>query len=449
MVINPTGAPTFRIVKTAVEPTGVVPSKAVSTASVAPVPTSTLSTAATAVSATGDFAALPTPTEPENLAFLYDCARTPGLVSCDPGAIPISGSLAFYDASAQRLIGLDLSSGAGWQASLRGPAGWLDWASDGSALLAALGSDRYALYRRDGSLAETFSQPGSAPAPSWQGSVLVKNGIVRAEGGSRAMAMLARKNGAWELHYSTGPQGENIIALDSSQPDQYYILLAWVPGARWLLFHSFAAGGAAAQQGAALMAVNVDTGELRTIEAFTPLERDAFAFNPKRGALLAAMVSNGEPAGPAAFHRLALYDFETKEKRFPLPEEAAVTGIAWRPDGERLAVAVPALPEDASAGALAQFPTGGISLLDPQTGLVEPVTTAPAAAEDGWPQWSPDGTLLIYARAISLPSGGTVLQVRERSMRDGAEWVLVEGIPAPGSAAGRIPWGRVLSFGRR
>jgi hypothetical protein len=201
-----------------------------------------------------------------------------------------------------------------------------------------------------------------------------------------------------------------------------------------------------------------DTVTERNLGVTAHLDDAAFAWNPAQPGVLAMIVTgktrsdfslDSNQPGPEGGQALALYDAAACSPpcslRYPLPDGVPVDEIAWRPDGQRLAFVAGSLGPDASADAKSRFAEPGIYLLDPKSGATEPV----AKGQNGWPNWSADGKTLVYTRGIPLPDGSPGVQVVARDMTEqggGKEWVLVQGLPAPDTLAGRTPWEKVVAF---
>jgi hypothetical protein len=344
------------------------------------------------------------------------------------------------------VVGLDLRGGQGWQAALEGSPSWLAWSPDGGRLLLAEQSDlgeQYVLFSADGVLLERFT--ADIP-PTWQpdGS-LSRDGRLRSAQGWEAE--LAQTDDFRQvLRYRPPGEKWRSLLLEGESPDALFSLRTWVPAtpeadAPRLLLQSYLGGNAALLFGGDLLLADLEAGTLASLEISAPLDASGFAWNPAQPAQL-ALVTSGEPDGT---RQLALYNFETGQLRYPLPEGVIVAELSWQPDGDLLAFSTGDLAGNASAEARKLFPAPGIYLLEAQSGDVTALPQPPPGAQDGWPQWAGADTLL-YGRALPLRSGEPGLQVRARRLADGRDWLLVDGLPAPPTAAGRIFWDRALAF---
>lgn len=353
-----------------------------------------------------------------------DCARTPGMVGCDPAAVPLKARLAYFDSNPPRLVSLDLETGQGWQAAWKGEAPtWLEW-SEGDArearLLVSLGGGRYQVFSSDGSLLETFT---SETIPAWQpDGALSRDGSVHSPAGD-TVRLEHTPDLSWLLHVKT-TRGEEHLPLDANPGDILYKLLGWVPGSQALLAQAYYAGNEAMTQGGRVVTIDVNTGAIKTTQASMSLSdflSPFFTWDPVHDGRL-AFLETGETSVYAP--RLALLDFQTGEVRYPLPGDPLICSLAWRPDGT-LAFAVGGREANPRAGQK-DAPGPGVYLLDPQAGsissLVEPLPGGALA----WLHWTADGQVLVYARVLPGQKSTLSVQVRARRLSDGMEWVLVE-----------------------
>lgn len=377
-----------------------------------------------------------------------DCARAPGLPICSAEAVPLQGHLAFLDWLAPRVIVLDLKTGAGWQVPLTGEADWLAWSPDGSELLTALPEDLYVLYAANGSQVEAFS---SETIPAWQpDGQLTLNGAVRTADGWSARLVRAREE-VWDLRFKHANDAERILPLDDLPADSFYALRGWIPGTQKVLFQSYSAGGGALFNGGRLLVADTLAATITPFDVSAPLNNDAFAFNPARGTLLAFLTTAGagpEARGPEGGSRLALLDFETNQLRYPLPEGVIPTGMDWQPGGERLAFSIGLLAPNASDEARQAFPAPGIYLLDPQSGAIEALVQSPTQATDGWPHWFADGQVLLYARTLPQKSGLQAVEIRAHQLDSRKDWLVIQNLPTPPTAAAKPAWDRVMAIGK-
>jgi hypothetical protein len=369
-------------------------------------------------------------TQPAAVSFL-DCARTPGLVACADQNVALKAYLAFYDASAGRVIGLDLENGQGWQSLL--PAGqpptWLSWSmggANGSQLMVSLGNNQYDVFSAAGNLLETFS---SETPPAWQpGGALSRDGTLRSETGAEARLVQTRDM-QWLLHIRTAQGEQRSLPVEANPADLLYTLRSWAPGGKMLLAQSYFASNQAMTQGGQLILIDAETGAIQSIKASMAINDQAaagYAWDPVQSELL-AFLETSETSVLAP--RLAMLDIKTGQLHFPLPEGLQVNGLAWHPDG-RLAFAVGQINAMTPPDAKKDFPSSGIYLLDPQSGKITNLVAAPQGAIDTWPQWADGGQTLVYARALPGSNDALLVQVRARRVSDGMEWVLVDSLPA-------------------
>jgi hypothetical protein len=376
-----------------------------------------------------------------------DCARTPGLAGCGAQAFPLVGRLAIFDLAAGRLIVLDLQGGEGWQTHT-GP-GRLSWSPDGEYLLLvneSEGGARYELWSADGLPLPALAVDGPA---RWQpdGSLSGVDTAVSARGDRARLERI--QEGSWVVHVRPAGGEEQALPLTPALADEVFLLRDWLPGGERLLAQRAFASGAALQEGGELVVVDAQTGQVQGLEITAPLDESAgLAWNPSQPLQLALLASGGGAGERGGVPGLALVDFNSGQKSAPLPEDLRVSGLSWRPDGERLAIAVEAVGDLATNEGKDVLDGPGIFLLDPQTGGFERITQPPPGAQDGWPRWSAGGTL-VFARLLSDELAGPLVEVRARQVDTGQESVLFQGLAAEPRLHGALDWASFLGLGEK
>lgn len=372
-----------------------------------------------------------------------DCARTPGLLNCGAQAAAISGRLAFWDMTAARLISLDLATGQGWQASFAGLSQTssplaLIWSPNAEKLLAAAGQEAR-IYDSTGHPIQTMGLHADGEIPAWNadGTLDQPTSVHAVDGTTASLEITAQDQ--LLLHIQPRDASEKSLPLDVQPTGEQYRLLSWVPGQQTLLAQRFYASNAAMLQGGELLLLDAKTGALQPLDANVGLgQAAALAWDPSQTGRLAFLetAANGVMAP-----RLGILDLPAAVIRYPLPENTIVSGFAWQPGvsaGQaRLALAV------GGASGVGSY----LAILDPQSGALSPLTQPPAGALDGWPHWGADGKTVVYARSISPSGGGPFLEVRGHLAEDGADWLLVAGLPAPQIDGPTNPWDVLLAFG--
>jgi hypothetical protein len=403
---------------------------------------------ATPTPAAGPLLEEPTPAASGAPGSFQDCTLTPGLTGCDPSAPALEGQLAFYEPAAQRLVVLDLSSGAGWQTPAQ--VTWLAWSPDGQYLLVGNITGEYLIYEQGGELLRVLAPDDVPFFPIWQpdGRLALAGEIYSPEGSE---ARLEYDGVQWRLIVQPHDGEERLLPLESSSPDRLFNLLSWVPGTNLLLGQSYYGGNMARMMGGELITIDSVTGAVTYWEATLPLDTSAaYQWNPteETGAVPGlAFISPGPVEGVEA-RRLVLLDLQSANLRYPLPEGVNPTNLAWQPGGEGLAFSADPQPNIAPAEAGKIFTGPGIHLLDASSGTVEPLTQSAAQSVDDWPNWALEAEsgapVLVFARVRTLTNGAQEIEVRARTS-DGFERVLVAALPAPDTLGGQIYWGHVLA----
>ncbi len=359
-----------------------------------------------------------------------DCARTPGLVGCGSGAPALKARLAYFDFDPQRLVGLDLETGQGWQVpypeTIPARLAWSNAGAQDARLLFSMANGPYTVYAPDGARLETFASD-TVPLLQPDGALSRDGSLHSPEG--RVARLEHTKEMAWLLHIQSA-EGEKVLPLNANPGDILYHLLDWAPGGQALLAQAYFAGNRAMTMGGQVIAIDAATGSIREFPAAIPLRDDPTAFfawdplQPGRAALLET--SETDAAAP----RLALLDLPSGKVEFPLPEGLLVNSLAWHKEGW-LAFSVVSVSGQASAEFRETYPGAGIYRFDPQNGNVQQLVSAPPGAVDGWLHFLAEDGALVYARLLR-PSGEMALvEVRARQLSDGKEALLAQKLAGP------------------
>ncbi|MGC9348995.1 MAG: hypothetical protein ACP5JG_12700 [Anaerolineae bacterium] len=451
-----------------------------------PTPSSTPAPSATA---TSTLTPTSTPTETPSTApgvdMVLDCAAIyPGIAGCLQHESIVGGRLAFVDDRdpfAGRPVVVEPAAG---NATTLGdhPAELHGWSPSGAYLLTTQG-----VYRPDGERVRDLDAAPGCHAPAWApADALTPAGdwllCQTAEGGLEAHALaddatvellppetLTAGGGdavlladagllawtptmdhlageeQWEQNLYVRPAESNAapasFRLSDDIRESYYHLISWVPGTRRLLAGRGMLSASLWVDGVPLIAIDVDTGEIRELDVVALLTPEAYAWHPSRPGLLALAAGGGRFIHENK--RLALLEVETGDLTYLTGEEEAAFAPAWSPDGTQLAyAAVPASPIENGDGETLELQLEGraIYLIDPETGERQPVTT-PGEAIDGWPHWSVDGEHLFYTRQRA---GQT--DVRVIAPTGTTDELLLTGLPDPICYYGGCNWDRVLAY---
>jgi len=411
---------------------------------------------------------------------VIDCADIyPGLPGCLRAEPLVSGRLALVTERLpfDRTTILDLKHGDAWTLS---PVTLLEWSPSGNHLLAG----RYNVYRYDGGAMNSFhNRPTSfwAPldalpgAPDWLAMHTADGALLAApfpEGETRQVLPPGSLGNdgrgtvrwspdgwlAWSLNTDQlmeGGQFEQMLYVRSAEGDAevtawrlsddireaYYQIIDWVPSTRFIL----AARGMLAVSlwswGVPLVTINADTGEITDLGAAMLLTPEAYAWHPAQPGLLALAEGGSRYLFEAG--RLALLDVTTGELRTLTGPDVAAFEPDWSPDGTLLAyAAVPASPDAEGNGTTLEHTLDGraIYVVNPQSGETHALTH-PGEAVDGWPQWSADGTRLLYTRQHD---GYT--DVRVVSLDGNMDELLVTGLTDPGCYYGGCGWRQMVAY---
>jgi hypothetical protein len=356
----------------------------------------------------------------------------------------------------------------------------LEWSPSGNHLLAG----RYNVYRYDGAAMNSFyNRPTSfwAPldalpgAPDWLAMHIADGALLAAPfpegetrqvlppgslGNDRRSTVRWSLDGwlAWSLNadqLAEAGQFEQMLYVRPAEGDAevtawrlsddireaYYQIVDWVPGTRLIL----AARGMLAVSlwswGVPLVTINADTGEITDLGAAMLLTPEAYAWHPAQPGLLA--LAEGGSRYLFETGRLALLDVTTGELRTLTSPDAAAFEPDWSQDGTLLAyAAVPASPDAVGGGDTLEHALDGraIYVVNPQSGETHALTH-PSDAVDGWPQWSADGTRLLYTRQHD---GYT--DVRVVTLDGSSDTLLATGLTDPRCYYGGCGWRQMLAY---
>jgi len=224
--------------------------------------------------------------------------------------------------------------------------------------------------------------------------------------------------------------------------ETYYQLIDWAPGTPLVLAGRGAAGASIWADGVPLVAIDTTTGEVTDLAAWMLLTGEAYDWHPTQPGLLALAEGGGRFLTDPP-KRLMLLDLTTGQSRTLTGEDVVAFEPAWSPDGSLLAyAAVPALPGAFGDGTTMEDRLAGraIYVVNPATGESR-VLTEPGSGIDGWPQWSADGTLLLYTRQSD---GAT--DVRVVALDGNSDDLLITGLPDPMCYYGGCNWQQMLAY---
>ena len=453
-----------------------------------PTPSSTPAPSAT-VTATSTPTPTSTPTAMPALApgveMVLDCAAVyPGIAGCLRNEAIVPGRLAFVDDRAPfngRPVVVEPEAGNATPLGER-PAEIHGWSPSGAYLLTTRG-----VYRPDGERVRDLDAAPGCHAPAWAPAAALASAgdwllCQTTEGGLEAHALAddatvellppetltsggrdtvllsdtgllawtptmdrLAKDEHWEqalyVRPAEGDEMPRTLYLSKDIRETYYHLVSWVPGTRLLLAGRGMLSASLWVDGVPLVAIDVDTGEIKELDVVALLTPEAYAWHPSRPGLLALAAGSGRFIHENK--RLALLDVGTGDLTYLMEEEEIAFAPSWSPDGQYLAfAAVPASPPVAGDGEMLERQLEGraIYLLDPKTGERRAVTE-PGEAIDGWPRWTGDGQHLLYTRQ---QAGQT--DVRVAALTGATDELLLTGLPDPFCYYGGCGWGRVLAY---
>ncbi len=420
---------------------------------------------------------------------VIDCAAVyPGLPGCLRDESLVGGRLAFVDERPSfnsRPTVIDLEHGGAWTLG-ESPAAPRGWSPSGEYVLTTLGEGASAVYRYDGEVVVTYGVPLPTP-PFWappdafpgardwlarptdDGALLTipfPEGETRqilppgTLGNSRLINVRWSPDGwlAWTLDpdqlaetgqweqmlYVQSVEGEEEAAawrLSDDFRETYYHIFDWVPGTRLVLAGGGPMSASLFEDGGALVAINADTGEITDLGVWMLLTPEAYAWHPSQPGLLALAEGSGRFINTNK--RLVLLDVTSGDLRPLTGEHVAAFEPAWSPDGTLLAyAAVPASPEMRSDSGQLEYTLAGraIHIVDLATGESRALTD-PGDGVDGWPQWSADGTRLLYTRQHD---GYTA--VRVVTLDGSLDELLVTGLADPMCFYAGCGWWQMLAY---
>jgi Tol biopolymer transport system component len=422
---------------------------------------------------------------------IIDCTDVyPGLPGCLRQESLVGGRLAFVDSRPPfdgRPTVIDLEGGGMWMLG-DSPAWLYSWSPSGNSLLVG-GADVPTAWHYDGQNHNPISSTHTlfwAPRSSFEGgeeqlAIVAKDGSLIAAyytasdstvcgerlllppgslGDDGRGTVRWSPDGwlAWSLNtdqLATAGQWEQTLyirpvegeaettawCLSDDIREAYYQIMDWVPGTRLIL----AARGMMAislwSWGVPLVTINADTGEITDLDAAMLLTPEAYAWHPTQPGLLA--LAEGGSRYLFETGHLALLDVTSGKLTYLTGEDVAAFEPAWSPDGTLLAyAAVPASPDASGDGTTLEHTLDGraIYVVNPQGGETHALTH-PDDAVDGWPQWSADGTRLLYTRQHD---GYT--DVRVVTLDGSSDQLLVTGLPDPTCYYGGCGWWQMLAY---
>ncbi len=435
------------------------------------------------------------PSEPVTI----DCAATfPGLPGCLTQKPLASGRLVFVDprpAFNNRPYLADLQTGDGWPAG-EAPGQPVSFSPSGRYLLAQSSKGAWLVFDAkgkrvlklaDNALFDPFWLPQDALSP--KGDWLAATGK---DGGLDAYDLLSGKAAhvlpagtfisgtsqpvvssdgwiAWAQNpaafQASGANAQALTAVPLSHPkdarslalsadiqkDGAYRLLDWAPGTRTLLLGLWQ-GSAAEAAGLPLASFNVDTGQLTRLPATMLVTPEAYDWNPVKPGLMA--LAEGGGASIASNKRLALLNVNTGAISYLTlndQSEPSNNFVAfqpkWSPDGRSVAFAGLQIQAGTNLSAGNALTGRGIWIVDTTAAAPAPwAATGPQTGEDGkwidgWPQWSADGTKLLYTRQ---QDGKT--DVRVHDLQTDKDNLLLTGLPIPACIDGGCNWSSMLLY---
>ncbi len=411
----------------------------------------------------------------------------PGL-DCASTLVPLPGvRLAFVDPRPgldSHPHSIDLGTKQLWVLGQQ-PSRLVGWSPSGEYLLTTQGEDTYAVYSFDGTTATVVPSQSAPPfwappdaffgATDWL-AVPTVDGSLRAQpfprgqarpilpkgslgsGGGASVVWSGGGRVAWtlsldqlaaggkleqDLHVTTADGNSKTVTwrLSDDVRQAYYQVLDWAPGTSLLLAGKGMTGNSLWSWPVPLVAIDADTGKIRDLGASMLLTPESHAWHPTQPGLLALAEGGGRYLTQP--NRLALLDVSSGEVKVLRGEGMSVFEPAWSPDGKSLAYAAVSVPAEAQGdgAALERLLEGrAIYVVDPATSQTRAVTN-PGTAIDGWPQWSSDGSRLLYTRQRE---GHT--DVRIVSLKGYGDKLFLTGLPDPTCFYAGCGWGQMLAL---
>jgi hypothetical protein len=223
--------------------------------------------------------------------------------------------------------------------------------------------------------------------------------------------------------------------------EAYYQLVDWVTGTRLILAGQGFLANSLWTWGVPLVTIHADTGEIADLGVSMLLTLDAYAWHPTQPGLLALAEGSSRYLNDGM--QLKLLDVTTGELDTLTDKELAAFEPAWSPDGSLLTyAAVTASPHAVGDGDTLEHTLDGraIYVVNPRSGETKQLTE-PGDAVDGWPQWSADGTRLLYTRQHD---GYT--DVRVVALDGSSDELLTTGLADPTCHYGGCGWWRMLAY---
>lgn len=273
--------------------------------------------------------------------------------------------------------------------------------------------------------------------------------VVWAEDGwlawSRTSERPSREGGEWQQTIYVRPvsPGAKEHSWDVSDDVRlaYFQLLDWVPGRRLLLAARGSLADFLSGQGIPLVTLDPDSGDVTELEVSMLLTAEAYAWHPTRPGFVA--LADGDSRYLYETGRLVVLDVVTGERHYLTGDDLLAFEPTWSPDGNRLAFAgVAASPESGGDGEV-RLDGRSIYVVEGPDGPIYPVTNPKGAVIDGWPQWSAEGSRLLYARQHD---GYT--DVHLLALNGTRDEILASGLGAPTCYDGGCGWRRLLAYNR-
>ena len=385
----------------------------------------------------------------------HDCARTPGLVGCDPSAPGLAGHVAFYDAESRRLVGLDLKTGQGWAVPVPQPMA-LEWSPDGSQLLVRMNFPNgepepyeYLLFEKGGKLVRQFTenknlywQPQGAELRTYD-----ERKIVRSQHGGEAW--LGGSVEGKTLHFRTSGTADWKTAVLDIRPMEFHTeVYGWIPGTPNILIVQVSGISTVSwvTTGHKFYIFNTETGMQGYLRDFHTHPETQFMTS--RGTDLAIIQLNMGLADD----RLAILNGKTGDISHPFPrvegeiQPYSLWQIAWQPGPEAreglFVMMVRMLRTNLSnpPSPIPMFPKDGIYLYSRSSDQAQLVRETPEDIMGGNFHWTADGQYLIYGLGPFESPEGSQTSLFARQMKTGKEWLLLDHLVNPELKLSYFSW---------